>query len=29
LAEMGAMVGLGISHTSFLAEYVDSSNIEV
>jgi hypothetical protein len=29
LAEMGAMVGLGIGHTTFLAEYVDSSNIGV
>jgi hypothetical protein len=26
---MGAMVGLGIGHTTFLAEYVDSSNIGV
>jgi hypothetical protein len=29
LAEMGAMVGLGIGHTTFLAEDVDSSNIRV
>ena len=29
LAEMGAMVGLGLGHTTFLAEYVDSSNIGV
>jgi hypothetical protein len=26
---MGAMVGLGIGHTTFLAEDVDSSNIRV
>jgi hypothetical protein len=26
---MGAMVGLGIGHTTFLAEYVDISNIGV
>jgi hypothetical protein len=26
---MGAMVGLGLGHTTFLAEYVDSSNIGV